>query len=272
MRVLVAGSGAVGIATAQQLSSKQHIVALLSSSELGTPYPCEDIPTTVKRGLTEIKNSSLDANVALADAVFCCGSIRMLWRLLKGLQNPLNKPIFFLTSWGRSLHDLKMELKQIGPYIIPCYPAFACELIEGNLVQVGEYRLEVANDWLTADEVVEVHSVLTSLSISHQLMVMESRFCARFSLTQFAYQFLRQNKLHGNTDESVRQLVESTWQSLDARCSEHPDLRMSLPFLLSSLRMILNHETNQPGLSQIASVLLNHKTYKMDYFLECETC
>ena len=272
MRVLVAGSGAVGIATAQQLSSKQHIVALLSSSELGTPYPCEDIPTTVKRGLTEIKNSSLDANVALADAVFCCGSIRMLWRLLKGLQNPLNKPIFFLTSWGRSLHDLKKELKQIGSYIIPCYPAFACELIEGNLVQVGDYQLEVANDWLKPTEIVDVHSFLTSLSIRHQLMVMESRFCARYSLTQFAYQFLRQNNLHGNNDVSVRQLLESNWQLLDARCSEHPDLRMSLPFLLSSLRMILNHETNQPGLSQIASVLLNHKTYKMDYFLECETC
>jgi len=267
MKIVIAGSGAVAVATAKELCRQNHQVDLISSDMLGSPYLPDKIPGIPSTHILK-DPSIMPSLIKGSDAVFCCGSKQMLERLLSRLlQNKTSSRIFFLTSWNNTLTILRQEIGTEAIHVVPCYPKFACELVDGELIQVGPYQLEVSNDWLSPTEGTEVEELFSSMGLKHKLYRMETRFKAHFQRTRFAYWLLRRTEQELN-DPKTKPVIESRWKIMDTHCLEHRDLQTPLQMLLLSIMLAKNAREQKAGLGRIISSLLDEKSYKVDAFLK----
>ena len=267
MKVVIAGSGAVGIATTKALTQQGHQVDLIDSSILGSPYVPDRIPRIASTNVVT-EPSLIPSLVKRSDAVFCCGSRQMLGRLFnRFIQNKLCPRIFFLTSWNNTLTSLRQGIGTDASHIVPCYPKFACELVDGELIQVGPYQLEVSKDWLSPSQEKDVEELICSMGLKHKMYRMETRFRAHFQRTRFAYWLLRRTEEELN-DPATRSVMESNWKIMDTHCLAHRDLQAPLQMLLLSMTLAKNARGQKDGLGRIISSLLDEKSYKVDAFLK----
>lgn len=267
MRVLIAGSGAVAFATAQELLQHHHCVQMISSQDLGAPYPAEGFFEQCHLDLTRVRTSTLSDELKKADAVFCCGSLNMLRRFLS-VSGSIDARVYYLTSW----HDTLKSFYEQGPFdstrIIPFYPAFACEIVGPKLVLAGIYRLEVAHDYLDDMSTRELVHCLSRLGLSFRMMSMETRFRAHFSRTQFAYWYLSHSFVGDDAlDSSALALVHLKWQVVVSCCRDHPDLCLPLSSFLLGLKLSLDSPSPATEIALVVASLLTSKSYKLDYFL-----
>jgi len=268
MKIIIAGSGAVGLTTAHELIKNNHKIQIISSQTMGSPHPSTTIPLELEKSLHWIPAERIDQETTSADVIFCCGSEAMLKRLEHKLDQKIEAPIFFLTSWSRALAELQKNRSRQHLKIVPCYPAFACEKDQNKLIRAGRYQLEVATDWLPPFQLQSISMILDRLGLQYSCRLMEMRFKAHWSRTQFAYWYLSQG-YHQRpvVDQHDLQEMQKKWQVMDDACQEFKDLQIPLELFIYSLKLGANSADKNNGLGFIISKLLTTERYKINAFL-----
>ncbi len=273
---IIVGDGAIAQSLSYKLSFKANVY--LATSSLFTAdhrddlvYDTPDFSSYWLEGIKQIKSIYQLHELIKKNSstiIFCTGSLTLARSLSKLITAVGTYPIFFLTSYWKSLSCF---LEDLGPFIIPVYPIIATEFWINKIVSVGEFDLEFPVECSSYYLNTSQYQMLNALTLKTIIMPMESRFKARFFLTSFLYwTFLEasEDSMFYESD-SFTSLHVKYWNFISSFTSQFKDMSTyNLAMMLDLSKSLFLSSPKDSDLSWLCHILINHKRRKMLKFTE----
>jgi len=276
MNILMIGSGSVAHYICQWLSfsghkvlmyqpsfNKKHVLLPITSCWLNADGMILDDPFSHPL----ITGSEDFIDCSGFDSILCAATVERAQELVcsQDWKSFAREDMILLTSW----HGTYAQLCERLPInILPAYPDITCEHWEQHLVGFGSLLLETDRGTSSNTKWEKMIGKLNCLGFQLSQQNMATRFRARFSMTSFAYAYIRSLPGHTSGLSRLDFNLESGINQLEGLLEQHPDLVGCIQEFPSCLDQLWMDRAKQGAVGWAIDVLMNRKPAKTDYFID----